>query len=214
MSRFASFLVLFALVFGFLAAPAHAKKSANRIQTTGIRSFDKVFSQVADIDDRVRSARKTRKSGHQQLASALALPENTSFSEALAELKERGAGKIKLVMDGERPTLKATDALPSDVSAALDAVNQATADYTAALAALEGTPATLKKLNKQVAKFPGRFKDEAGAWKLSNAVKRYKQLRKVKQNIEVTQKLPERTRKLIRGFRNDLSLVEQTFGQG
>lgn len=192
-------------------ATSSTSTASSSIKTTGIEAFDKIFTQVAEIDSRLKTIESTRKSAHQQVNAALDLSKKTSLSDALEELKDRAGDKIELAWNGKTPTLTLSDAVPSDVQATVDALNAAMADYKTAADELTTLPSDCKNLYKQMKKFPSRIQEEAGKVTLDNLDTRWKQAKKVRKNIKTTSKIPDRAETVAEGISEDIQLVATAF---
>ena len=124
--------------------PAFAKKDKEveyvKIKKTGIKEFDDIFMQVKDIQDVLQDVEKAINSSSKDLATALGLSADTPFSTAVADLKEKAQGKITVVQSGTVPTLAATDAVPGNVQAGMDAVNHGIAEVANAADGLKSLP--------------------------------------------------------------------------
>lgn len=191
---------------------AHAKKDKDEVkgvQLTGIEAFDSVFSRVAEIDLRLVSAEQLLTQGKKDLNSALDLKRGTPFSEAITELKSRANGKLTLAMKGNLPKLEATDAVPTNVQNAIDAVNSLTDGIIGTVDNLVGIPDEAQKLIKQSKKFPDRLKDEITTDPISAIFKAPKVLKTLKGNTEITVGLPSRSTKVV-GRMNDMVSVVRT----
>jgi hypothetical protein len=189
------------------------KSSEFRIQKTGIEAFDSVFSQVADIHGQLDVADQTLKDGKKALTGALGLGRGFSFADAMSELKNRAEGKVKLAMKGTTPTLELTDAVPSDVQNAVTAVNKAITDYQASVVALAALPEESKALTEQVKDFPKTFRKEYAHFKLSlsNIKKTWTKAKKIKSNIDVTAKTPDRAAQVVDRLNENVAVVTSTF---
>ena len=93
-----------------LIADAHAgKKDKNKgkaeaptIEMTGLKSFDKVFTEFQDIDTKIANAEKAMKVAKRKLNEALELEKGTPLKDGIADLKTKAfngktAARIVLV---------------------------------------------------------------------------------------------------------------------
>lgn len=203
-------LATFALALTLTTADAHAKKGDAKkkegIELTGIAAFDDIFTQVADIDARLVAAEDLLKTGKKDLIDALALKKGTPLKTGLAELGERADGKLAVVLDGKQPKLQATDAIPTDVQEALDAVNRLTGGIVGSVEELAEIPAEAQKLAKKTQTFPSKLKDEISADPLTTLLKAPKLTKTLKSNAEITAGLPSRSTNVV-GRMNDMVTV-------
>lgn len=94
-----------------------------KIVMTGISEFDSVFSKAKTIQDSLDTAHSDLSTAQQHLATELGLANTATVKEALADLQSKAAGKIKVAMKGNRPSLSASDAVTPDVQKGIDAAN-------------------------------------------------------------------------------------------
>ncbi len=198
---------------GLSATPADAwAKSSASIEAIGIDSFDEVFNEVKVVDDILTDARKKRHRARKKINNVLEIDKSTAFTDALAELSARAEGKITVAMNGSTPTLKATDAVPTNVQEAIDAVNSAANLYVGLLKSLEDIPPQVKSVSKKAKKLKmSDLKDELGGFKLSEWRERLDQVKQFKTNLEVAGKLPDKSKKLITNLGSDVKAVSSAF---
>jgi hypothetical protein len=200
-----------------LMSEAHAGKKDSKgkadpptIEMTGLKSFDKVFSEFQDIDTKIGNAEQAMKVAKRKLNEALELEKGTPLKDGIADLKTQADGKVKVAMKGKQPTLAASDAVPENVSNAIDAVNAMTEQLTTAIEELATVPEDIKRLSEASADFPSSLKDElskSGA-KVTEAPKILKTL---KGNVAATGQLPERSGKVATRAGNMVKMVAETF---
>jgi hypothetical protein len=217
-----------AMVFGSLAlglglgaddAWAKDKKEKGRpaqgIEPTGIQSFDRVFDRVDEIDSLLSHADAQLRTGKRNLNSALELKKGTPVADGIAELQRRAEGKLGIAMDGAVPKLTATDAVPTNVQSAVDAVNGLTSNLTASLADLQGLAPQIEGLVKDTQKLPNRLKDEFtktnGAGLLDLLFKLPKTTKALTHDLEVTAGLTGRTTSLTGRITDILGVVQSEF---
>src|SRR5688572_2378284 len=162
------FLLLFVAMA--IAGGADAKEGKNngnkgknqtRVERTGIAAFDDVFERVGEIDRRLDRADGQLRDGKTNLNTALGLKQGTPISDGLAELQRRAGNKLDLSIGNHAiPKLSASDAVPSDVQSAIDAVNGMTTNFSGSIEDLAALAPEIDKLVKQSAKIPSRLKDE------------------------------------------------------
>lgn len=229
--RSVSFGVIFALS---LSAQAFAKDSKDdgkddsskdkkapeaHVQMTGIDAFDSVFKQVDGIDHTLSSIEGQLRDGKNNLNTALALKKGTSIADGLTELKSRAGNKVSLAMDkGTIPKLEASDALPSNVKNAVDAVNEMTSNFGLSLDQLTSLQPDMEKLIKQTGKMPGRlvdeFKKSGNSGLLDRLFKMPKVAKALKGDLAVTAGLPDRAQGIEDRMNDIFGAVEGSFGTG
>jgi hypothetical protein len=200
-------------MFLALATPSISQAGNNdTIETIGIRSVDSVFSDAADIDSRLSSAQKKRKKARKNVNEVLGLDPKTSFSDSLSELSRRADGKVKVVMNGSVPTLKATDAVPSDIDSAISAVNTAVSSYATMLTNLRDVPQDSKQIARKVQKMNvSDLRSEMGSFSLSEISTRIQQVRTFRTNVTVTAGLPKKANNLVQNLGGDVQAVRDVF---
>lgn len=154
--------VLFALSLstGALAAKKEGGDEPKypEIKLLNIAEFDPTLTRAKEIHDTLAGVENKLRDANKGLATALKMPETTSLDEMLAELKKRANNKIEVGLEkGRVPKLKATDAVPSDVQAAIDTVNGMMDDLGASLEKVEGLPQQVQGLIGEVKAFPGQL---------------------------------------------------------
>lgn len=154
--------VLFALSLstGALAAKKEGGDEPKypEIKLLNIAEFDPTLTRAKEIHDTLAGVENKLREANKGLSTALKMPETTSLDEMLAELKKRANNKIEVGLEkGRVPKLKATDAVPSDVQAAIDTVNGMMDDLGASLEKVEGLPQQVQGLIGEVKAFPGQL---------------------------------------------------------
>lgn len=200
-----------------LGAPTDAlakkskKKGAKHVQLTGVKSLDKVFKPLKKLDQSITKAQKSRRKGAASINTALGLKQGTSLTAAMAHLKKEAQGKVKVQLQGGKPQLKASDALPPDIKAGVEAVNTLISSYVTATTELAKAPKQAAKLVKQAKVLPDTLKSEV----MSNptqAISIARNLGVVKDNIKIASQLPKRATKVTKNLNKDLKIMVTAFG--
>ena len=188
---------LLALCLGLMVSvPAYAKKLPE-IHKTGINEFDPTFMKAKTIHTDLDTVRSSLKTANKNLATTLALPETTSLSDSLAELKKRGNNKIQTVLeDGKWPKLSATDAVPSDVSAGIEAVNGLVDALKTSEATLASMPEASKALVSTASKFPSQLNADMLTSNNLSLIELPSLGKKVKNNVKAVKGTPERVERV------------------
>jgi hypothetical protein len=216
-------VVLVAVVGMALAMSASAAKDSKGkkdkdegIQRTGIAAFDSVFSRVGEIDRRLVRSETQLRSAKTNLNQALGLKAGTPLSTGIAELRKRGEGKLQLAVDNQAvPKLQVTDAVPTNVQNAVDAVNGMTGNFTTTITELKGLSPEISKLVADSRKMPARLKDEFA--KNSNGLLDQlftlpKTSKALGHDLGITKSLPGRTASVTSRMTDILGTVQSEFG--
>lgn len=207
--RLSSVLVL---GLGLLLSPAALAKKIPEIKKTGISEFDPTFMKAKAIHDDLDTVHGSLKSANQNLAATLALPKETKLSDSLAELKKRAGNKVETVLeDGRWPKLQATDALPSDVAAGVEAVNSLVDSLKNSEQTLVGMPDAARAVLASAEKFPSQLgldlltKNDLSAGELPSVAK------KLKNNLKAIKATPERVERVTKQSTNMAGQVLEVF---
>jgi len=199
-----------------LAKKGKKKDKKNEgIMEVGIESIDDFFADVSRIDRNLNGANRLLEAARGDLNSALGLKKRTTLPKAIAELDARADGKLNLVMKGKVPTLSASEAVPSDVTAGIDAVNGFTSKMQRSIVKLADAPVAAASLAKKSRTLPQKTKDEIAEGNLLDHIfKGPKAIKAVNHNMGITKKLPSKTDKTVtRLDRINRSIVTE-FGDG
>ncbi|MBN1337506.1 MAG: hypothetical protein JXB39_16255 [Deltaproteobacteria bacterium] len=193
-------------------APAQQEAEAElTIQKTGLASMDQFFGQVQGLVDRLQAAQKQLHQGSTNLNTALGLTMDGPLQSALTSLKDRGEGKLSVAMEGNKPRLKAADAVPANVQQGIDAVNDM---VDADLAAVEACEHVATESEPLAEKAPGMVMkvpaDAKGAGLKVTEIPAV--TKKVKHNVDVTTALPDQARKTLAAAKESIDLVTAVFG--
>lgn len=215
LARLLAVLVLVGAV-GLTDAEAARKKGKGKkknvnVELTGVRAFDDVFVRVREIDRRLNKAEKLLRTGRQDLNTALGLKKKSTFTQGIAELRKRADGKLAVVMKGNKPTLQATDAVPTKVQAGIDAVNRLTNNISTSMEELAGVPKEARALVQQAQVFPQRLKQELEADPITTLFKAPKVAKTLKGNLKVTSELPKRSTKVMGRMNDMVTVVRKEF---
>jgi hypothetical protein len=207
---------------GLLMAPsgtAWAKKNSGpqEIEMTDIKSFDKVFRSAREIDRKVTSAEKEVDRSQKNLNKALGIKNDEPIGKALAQLNKRADHKISVVMDGTVPKLKATDAVPKNVSDGIDAVNKMTRGFVGSVSDLSGAADEAKKLKTKAQKMPADLRGEMqkdGAGWIELIFKLPKTAKTLTGNTAIILSLPGRTTRVVKTMTEVVGSVKSEFSTG
>ncbi len=210
-----SFLLLGLVAISLAHAPAYAKKSDDssgsssdlEIVDTGVTKVDNFYDGVESIITELQAAQADVDGANAELASALGLAEGTPVADALAELAAKADGKVELVMEGTKPTLQASEAVPADVQAGIDATNNMATKLTAAAATLQGIGARVAPMITEAGDMPAAIaesdlglKDKAVATKNTAA------------NLKTTKEVKNEAATLGNSCGETLGLIKSSFG--
>ena len=182
------------------------------IRQTGIKTLDSFFAEAATIDKKLDKAQRQRRNGRTAIATAMGLQEKASLPSAVTELKARAKGKVKLSMVQGVPQLKPKDAVPSDLSTGIDAVNTALQSYAKAIKSLSGTPKAAAALVTKAQKMPEKLKQEFSNFNPLQLPAQIRGLKALRNNLRVTASLPKRTTTVVKGINTDIKTIVESFG--
>jgi hypothetical protein len=134
---------------GDAVAKKSKKKGKTTVQLTGVKSLDKVFKPLKKLDKSITKAQKARRKGAASINTALGLQKGTSLQAAMKHLQREAKGKVRVTMSGGMPQLKASDALPTNIKAGVEACNTVLKSYATATKSLAKAPKQAQKLVKQ-----------------------------------------------------------------
>jgi hypothetical protein len=194
--RFVLVLVVFFGAFVF-SPPAEAKRKRTRaIQMTGVQSFDKVFKKARKANKRLRSAEKNLRDSKTALRQTLKLSRKSTYVQGLKELKRRANGKLRVVMVGGTPKLKATDAIPSEIQKSIDAINSLTTTMPQSVRDLKSVTRSSKQMYNQARQFPTNIRRELSSKGIdgmfSVVVKSPRIAKRTYRNMKVIGAMPKR----------------------
>lgn len=201
--RRASFVFFLAalLSVGLVSQPAFAKKKrASTVQLTGIKSFDKIFKKARTTDKKLKSAEKNLRESKKALRQTLKLSKKSTYVQGLKELKKRANGKLRVAMVGGVPSLKASEAVPSEIQASIDAINTLTKSMPSTIRDLKSMARSSTQMYNQSRNFPTNIQRELrskgldGLWAL--VVKAPKITKKTYRNLKVIGGMPKRATKV------------------
>lgn len=177
------------------------------IEDTGVAKVDAFYDKVETMVGQLQSAQADMDSANAKLAEALGLAEGTPLADALADLQAKAEGKIELVLEGTKPTLKPADGCPENVQNAIDATNAMADKLVAAMETVQGVATDIKPLITEAADMPAAIaesdlglKDKAVATKTAAS------------NLKTTKQVPVEADALAGKCNDSLQLIKSTFG--
>ncbi len=194
-------------------ADSEEEEDEDSIQETGIESFDAVFAQVDEIDKKIKKARRKRRKGRTGVTTALDIKKSATLADAMAELKTRAEGKVEVTMKGNTPELSASDAVPEDVQTAIDATNEAVANYKDVIKTIKTIPKDCQELIAQTKEFPKQFKDEVKNLDLDGFKEKLAMAKTVKNNVKITAGIPDRAKSLVQDLKDDFVTIKDAFSK-
>jgi hypothetical protein len=199
-SRLALVLPLF---IGLAVAPSIAEAKPSKgaaaaeslpvIQPTGIPEFDEVFLKAKAIHDTLDAQDAELKTARTALTTALGVAEDAPIATALADLKTKANGKLKLVMKGKTPRLEASDAVPENVQTAIAAVNTLLDAGEKSIDASVGLVDQAKQLATACAGFPAKLPSV-----IQDPSKLLSAGKLVKDDVKATAATPDRVDRLMK----------------
>lgn len=193
-------------------AEAKKKKDIPDIKKTGIEEVDPTFMKVKAIHDDLDSIHASLKSSNKNLASALNMPAQTSLDESLAELQKRAGKKVnKTLKNGTWPHLEATDAVPSDVQAGIDAVNSLVDNLESSYGTLKAMPEASKAVLSSAQNLPGKLSLSSLSDNGLGLADYPKVWKKFRNNMKAVKATPERIEKVTDQTVNMAGKVSKAF---
>lgn len=196
------------------AAPKKGQTSGSEeakypvIEMTGIAQFDEVFTPAKSIQDTLDGQKKELTDARTQLNTALGLATDSPVKAAIEDLKGKAEGKIKVAMNGNTPKLEATEAVPENVQAGIDAVNKLMAACQNTVAAGRDLSAQAQDLISKASAFPGQVPSVV----TGDPVAAAKALKQVNANLKAMGTTPERLKMLGNEAMAIINDVRSTFG--
>ena len=211
-----SVMLLAFLCVAFTSHPVEAKKKRTQsIEMTGIQSFDKVFRKAREADKSLQSAERNVRKSKNALRKALKLTKKTTYVQGLKELKQRAMGKITVVMQGGVPTLKAREAVPSDVMAGINAVNTLSKSIPSSLRDMKQVTAASTAMYKRAKNFPSNIQAELASKGSDGLVavifKAPKIAKTTVKNLKVMRTLPKRSATVSKDLGQMSNAIRKTF---
>lgn len=200
-----------ALGFAFFAFGAMASQAVAGdtivIKDTGIAEFDEVFAKARDLQGSINTQNKTMVEGRGNVNSALGVAADAPLKTALEDLKTKANGKLKIVLEGRVPHLKADEAVPENVQKGMDAVNNLTDSS-------DKTQTTADEMAPQAQALVDATKDFPG--KVPGLVKNPMEVGKktglVNKNVKAVAQLPEKVQQLKTEAQGVVTDVSAVFG--
>lgn len=193
-------------------APAEEKAAAEpmslEIQTTGVADVDNLFGKAVDPLKTLRGAHESIDKMNTDLTSALGLAEGTPFADALADLKTKAEGKINVaVAEGGMPKLAASDAVPANVQASIDAINNGVAEANRMVGELSGLPDQMKEIAAAAAAISPKTLMSSGV----KATEAPKIMKAITTNVKIVGSAPAELTGLTVALTNVTTTITSTF---
>ena len=211
------FMVVF-LGFGMVSTTAEAKKKSkvkNKIELTGVSSLDKIFKKARIANKKLKSAEKNIRASKKALRSALKLGKKATYKDGLRELKSKAKGKLKVVMVGGVPTLKAKEAIPSDIQAGVDAVNRLTKTIPATIRDMKAVVTASTKMIKHSKNLSKNLQKEVmaknGSGLITMVIKLPKIAKASANNVKVISRMPARAKNVSEDLGSISNSLRKTF---
>ena len=199
-----------------MATPAEAKRKRTRaIQMTGVQSFDKVFKKARTANKRLRSAERNLRDSRTALRQTLKLKQRTTYVQGLRELKRRANGKLRVVMVGGTPRLKATDAVPTEILKSIQAINRLTVSMPQSVRDLKAVSRSSKQMYNQSRRFPANIQRELsrtgvdGIWSI--VVRSPRIAKRTHRNLKVIGGMPKRAARVSSELAQISTALVQSF---
>ena len=193
------------------ASKSGSSSNVTDIQLIGIESLDSLFREAKSIDQRLDAARTALRDGKNSLNSALGLKDGTPFTDALNDLASKAKGKVKLLSADGGLALSVSDAVPSNVQAAVDSLNNTLASYKTALLDLGNIKGDVESLVSASKALPDQIQKDfkslgIGITELPAA------LRTARDNVRIIGNMPTRVEKIGTAMKANVTAVTTAFG--
>ena len=201
----------------FYSGPADAKKKKRpqTVELTGVKSFDKVFRKAREAERKLKSAERNVRKSKQAFRKALKLGKKTTYIQGLRELKARAKGKLTVVMQGGVPTLKAREAVPTDVMAGINAVNVLSKSIPAALRDMKDVSRASSAMYKRAKSFPNNIQAELASSGINGLVaivfKAPKIAKTTVNNVKIIGSMPKRASVVSKDLGQISNSIRKTF---
>ena len=214
--RFRNLVTVFAAaLMAFHIDNAFAKKDKGgddapatfTIEDTGVAKVDQFYGQVENIVVKMQTAQGEMDAANAKLAEALGLAEGTPVADALADLQAKAEGKIELVLEGTKPTIKAADGCPDNVQAAIDATNAMASSLVEAAEVLKGAAGEVTPMVGQAADMPKAIADSS-----LGLADKAKATKTAAANLKTTKQVAAEAETLAGQCQEGLELIKSTFG--
>ena len=93
------------------------------LEMTTVQGIDDVLKPADDLQNNLKTIYDGLVSARTNFSTVLGVATDAPIATALADLKTKGAGKIKVAMEGTTPKLSASDAVPENVTKGIEAAN-------------------------------------------------------------------------------------------
>lgn len=177
------------------------------IEDTGVAKVDAFYDKVETMIGKLQSAQADMDSANAKLAEALGLAAGTPVADALADLQAKAEGKIELVLEGTKPTLKAKEGVPENVQSAIDATNAMATSLMAATDTLKSVAADAKPLVTEAADMPAAIVESS-----LGLADKAKATKTAASNLKTTKQIPAEADTLAGKCQESLELIKSTFG--
>jgi hypothetical protein len=171
---------LFVAVTAYAAGPVFTK-----IVDTGIAEFDDVFGKARELQGTLKTANENLAGARANVNTTLGVATDAPLATALADLKTKANGKIKLVMEGKRPKLEATEAVPENVQQGIDSVNKLSETSVASTDTADQLKPQSESLVEATKEFPPKVPTL-----VKNPMEVGKKTKQVKGNVKAVGELP------------------------
>lgn len=144
---------------GKKAAPAPAPAAdpfagVPDIKPCSIAEFDAVYNEAGGIQVDLKGAWKQVVDARGNVNTVLGVAADAPVKTALEDLKGKAAGKVKVALEGGKPRLQPSEAVPENVQQGLDAVNALVDAGQATASRAVGIKDKVMALGSQAAGFP------------------------------------------------------------
>ena len=179
---------------------------------TNIAEFNPTWSDAKAIQDKVTSFETDLDKVRTDLNTAAGIATDAPIQTALDDLKEKAAGKLTVALDGGKPTVTASEALPENVQAVLDAVNSGVDTVMGIVENGKTLPDDVKALIDTAKGFPAQLKPDLLSSNGLKAKDLGKETKVVKANTQATIQTQDRVKGVLEAAKNFVEAVKGLAG--
>lgn len=142
------------LVPAVVLARKDADTAGPTVTLTTVEALDGTLRRAQAIEGTILAATTNLASARAGVLTTLGAAADTPLATALAELRTRADGRIKLTINGSMPSLTSADGMPESARAGLDATNRLLQVGAETVATVAGLGADIQALVAETAAMP------------------------------------------------------------
>ncbi len=163
------------------------------IEETGIADVDAIFTKADAPLENIKGARMSIDALTANVNESMGIAADAPFKEAIASLMEKANGKLEVAMNDQGvPSVTAADAVPDNVQASIDAVNDGFANVSTAVMKLKNLPTQVQAVIDEAKSLNAESLTNSGVKPLEAP----KVLKKINNNAKVLSKVTDEAKAL------------------